>query len=92
MLYQKPCSDEIKRFFKYIFVTQEDTISINHNWLNGCNIDICWDHLKENLCYVKKEIADCEGMEGWHAQCQVSLFYHIYPKYSDIANPDKSDA
>ena len=34
---------------------------------------MCWSHLKENLKGVKKEIVDCESMDGWHEQCQVSL-------------------
>ncbi|KAL4216910.1 JmjC domain-containing protein 4 [Mactra antiquata] len=51
----------------------EDTISINHNWLNGCNIDICWKHLYDNLINVKHEIEDCKNMEGWTEQCQLIL-------------------
>ena len=48
-------------------------MSINHNWLNGCNIDIMWEFLQQELCSVQKSISDCIDMEGWHLQCQVSL-------------------
>ncbi|XP_045179491.2 2-oxoglutarate and iron-dependent oxygenase JMJD4-like [Mercenaria mercenaria] len=51
----------------------EDTISINHNWLNGCNIDICWKHLHSGLQDVKKEIEHCRDMDGWNTQCQLIL-------------------
>ncbi|XP_046555323.1 2-oxoglutarate and iron-dependent oxygenase JMJD4-like [Haliotis rubra] len=51
----------------------EDTISINHNWLNGCNIDICWAHIQQCLREVQKEIADCRDMDGWQEQCQLIL-------------------
>jgi hypothetical protein len=32
---------------------QEDTISINHNWLNGCNVDISWEYIKQGLRDVR---------------------------------------
>ncbi|XP_067685892.1 2-oxoglutarate and iron-dependent oxygenase JMJD4-like [Haliotis asinina] len=51
----------------------EDTISINHNWLNGCNIDLCWAHIQQCLQDVQKEIADCCDMDGWQGQCQLIL-------------------
>ncbi|XP_064598247.1 2-oxoglutarate and iron-dependent oxygenase JMJD4-like isoform X2 [Liolophura sinensis] len=51
----------------------EDTISINHNWINGCNIDLCWTFLMENLADVQREIADCATMDGWNEQCQIIL-------------------
>ncbi|XP_063236248.1 2-oxoglutarate and iron-dependent oxygenase JMJD4 isoform X2 [Bacillus rossius redtenbacheri] len=51
----------------------EDTISINHNWVNGCNIDSMWKSLKNNLAAVKKEVEDCKEMDGWEEHCQVML-------------------
>lgn len=51
----------------------EDTISLNHNWLNGFNIDIIWSFLQSTLAVVKKEIQDCKDMENWDDQCQVIL-------------------
>nr|KAG5702396.1 hypothetical protein BaRGS_027483 [Batillaria attramentaria] len=51
----------------------DDTISINHNWLNGCNVRLCWAHLKDALKAVEKEISDCRDMDGWEQQCQLIL-------------------
>ncbi|XP_032812905.1 2-oxoglutarate and iron-dependent oxygenase JMJD4 isoform X2 [Petromyzon marinus] len=49
----------------------EDTISINHNWLNGCNIDLVWSFLQSELRAVQKEIGHCRsGMSNWAEQCQ----------------------
>jgi hypothetical protein len=54
-----------------IVCDQEATISINHNWVNGCNVHICWRHLVAALGDVQAEIADCRDMDGWGQQCQV---------------------
>ncbi|XP_069698380.1 2-oxoglutarate and iron-dependent oxygenase JMJD4 isoform X2 [Periplaneta americana] len=51
----------------------EDTISINHNWVNGCNIETMWSSLQSNLMAVKKEVEDCKDMEGWDEHCQLML-------------------
>ncbi|XP_072116150.1 2-oxoglutarate and iron-dependent oxygenase JMJD4 isoform X2 [Mobula birostris] len=52
----------------------EDTISINHNWLNGCNIDIMWNFLQGELTSVQDEIEEWKDhMEDWHQHCQVLL-------------------
>lgn len=39
--------------------------------MNGCNVDICWEYVKDNLSQVQQEIEDCKGMDGWDHQCQV---------------------
>lgn len=54
-------------------VFQEDTISVNHNWVNGCNIDKMWRSLCKNLDAVKSEISDCRDMDGWAEHCQLML-------------------
>ena len=58
---------------------QEDTISINHNWLNGCNIDISWEYIKQGLRDVENEIQDVrEEMikdKTWYQHCQVLTSY-----------------
>lgn len=55
-------------------VLQEDTISINHNWLNGCNVDIMWQFLQNELLSVQKEISEWRNtMDSWHQHCQVLL-------------------
>jgi hypothetical protein len=49
--------------------------------MNGCNIDICWDHVKNNLEKVKEEIDDCRPLmdlddeDGgeFSEKCQVGL-------------------
>ncbi|XP_020371648.1 2-oxoglutarate and iron-dependent oxygenase JMJD4 [Rhincodon typus] len=52
----------------------EDTISINHNWLNGCSIDIMWQFLQQELKAVQEEIREWENhMEGWNQHCQLLL-------------------
>uniref|UniRef100_A0A1B6KL98 2-oxoglutarate and iron-dependent oxygenase JMJD4 n=1 Tax=Graphocephala atropunctata TaxID=36148 RepID=A0A1B6KL98_9HEMI len=51
----------------------DDTISINHNWVNGCNIWNMWMSLRNNLAAVKAEISDCQDMEGWEEHCQIML-------------------
>ena len=51
-----------------------DTISINHNWINGCNIDKMWTSMKLNLKDVEREIS-CfqDSMDNWHTHCQLLL-------------------
>ncbi|XP_067001923.2 2-oxoglutarate and iron-dependent oxygenase JMJD4 isoform X3 [Anabrus simplex] len=51
----------------------EDTISINHNWVNGCNIEAMLNSLQTNLAAVKKEVDDCRDMEEWEEHCQLIL-------------------
>lgn len=51
----------------------EDTISVNHNWINGCNVNNMWKSLTNNLDSVKKEISDCQDMDGWLNHCQLML-------------------
>lgn len=62
----------------------EDTISLNHNWLNGFNIDITWSFLQSTLADVKKEIHDCKDMENWNDQCQVMLKALSGMNYADF--------
>lgn len=51
----------------------EDTVSINHNWINSCSIGYFWKHLTKSLELVKKEINDCFSMDGFQEQCQLIL-------------------
>ncbi|EFN85605.1 JmjC domain-containing protein 4 [Harpegnathos saltator] len=50
-----------------------DTISINHNWINGCNIINVWLALKKELRSVMKEVDDCKDMKNWNEHCQLML-------------------
>ncbi|KAL4646474.1 jmjC domain-containing protein 4-like [Arapaima gigas] len=52
----------------------EDTISINHNWLNGCNVDLVWEFLQKELSAVQREIGEWRStMDTWHEHCQVIM-------------------
>ncbi|CAJ0923015.1 unnamed protein product [Ranitomeya imitator] len=52
----------------------EDTISINHNWVNGCNVSVMWGFLQAELSDVKSEISEWkETMDDWEQHCQVML-------------------
>ena len=51
-----------------------DTISINHNWFNGCNILTVVLLLREELSRVEKELSDCrDGNADWVQTCQQLL-------------------
>lgn len=50
-----------------------DTVSVNHNWFNGCNIESIADSLTSHLEDVEKEISDCKDMENYHEHCQLML-------------------
>lgn len=51
----------------------DDVISVNHNWINACNLHEMWFNLSGELDRVRESISDCREMEGWHAQCQLIL-------------------
>lgn len=51
----------------------EDTISVNHNWINGCNIDTMWYSLSNHLNYVENEIQDCKEMKNFEDHSQLVL-------------------
>ncbi|XP_018426430.1 PREDICTED: jmjC domain-containing protein 4 [Nanorana parkeri] len=51
-----------------------DTISINHNWVNGCNVAVMWQFLQRELTAVQQEIAEWKDtMDGWDLHCQVIM-------------------
>jgi hypothetical protein len=51
----------------------DDTVSINHNWFNGCNVNFVVDSLLNHHREVEKEIEDCRDMENFVDHCQVML-------------------
>lgn len=51
----------------------DDTISINHNWLNGCNVMEIWKKLWQYYGKVCKEIDDCRDMDDFEQHCQLML-------------------
>lgn len=51
----------------------EDTISVNHNWFNGCNIHCIWTAIYGKFNEVLREIDDCKDMENFDEHCQLML-------------------
>ncbi|KAM4794588.1 2-oxoglutarate and iron-dependent oxygenase JMJD4 isoform 1-T1 [Cyanocitta cristata] len=52
----------------------EDTISINHNWVNGCNVATMWGFLQDELAAVQREINHWKDpMDDRHLQCQLIM-------------------
>ncbi|KAM4860517.1 2-oxoglutarate and iron-dependent oxygenase JMJD4 isoform 2-T2 [Thomomys bottae] len=52
----------------------DDTISINHNWVNGCNLANMWHFLQQELQAVQREISEWKDfMPDWHQHCQVIM-------------------
>nr|BAN21255.1 hypothetical protein [Riptortus pedestris] len=51
----------------------KETISINHNWINGCNIGKMWEEIVKKLLEVEAEISDCRDMDNWSEHCQLLL-------------------
>jgi Cupin-like domain len=52
---------------------ETDCLSINHNWLNACNLRYVWRFLHNDLRLIEGEIADCRAAEDWPQQCQLLL-------------------
>jgi hypothetical protein len=52
---------------------QEDTLSLNHNWLNGCNVDLFVEQLLADLVDVQRAIADCRFAPDYVALCEKVL-------------------
>ncbi|XP_017067900.2 2-oxoglutarate and iron-dependent oxygenase JMJD4 homolog [Drosophila eugracilis] len=61
-----------------------DTISINHNWFNACNISMVWQNLRNNLKAVCEEISDCQQMDNFEAHCQTMLRASFGINYLDF--------
>lgn len=61
-----------------------DTVSVNHNWFNGCNIEIIWKSLQHHNKLVENEIADCRDMENYYEQCQLILKADYGLSYSEF--------
>lgn len=71
----------------------EDSVSVNHNWFNGCNIKGIAESLLEHFNSVEKEISDCKDMENYLEHCQLILkssfgmnFQEFYEIISYIAD------
>ncbi|XP_039769935.1 2-oxoglutarate and iron-dependent oxygenase JMJD4 isoform X2 [Ornithorhynchus anatinus] len=52
----------------------DDTISINHNWVNGGNVAGVWSFLQAQLGDVQREVAQWrDAMDDWPRHCQLIL-------------------
>lgn len=50
-----------------------DTISINHNFINACNLEFVWETLTKNLILVENEIKEFRNTPEYLSQCQLIL-------------------
>ncbi|CAG9098460.1 unnamed protein product [Plutella xylostella] len=50
-----------------------DTISVNHNWINACNIQAVWSALQDCLKSVEHEIEEFKDTPEFPSQCQTIL-------------------
>lgn len=64
----------------------EDTISINHNWVNACNIDIVWKGLVTTLLSVEQEISEFIDTPEFPMQCQLILKSLFGMDFSSFSN------
>ena len=60
-----------------------DTISINHNWFNACNLSHVWVSLLKALREVQIELSDIESSE-WSHECQKLLRMHHGLNFQDL--------
>lgn len=61
-----------------------DTISVNHNWFNACNVSLVWRNLLANMQAVHREISDCQQMDNFEAHCQTMLRASFGINYLDF--------
>lgn len=54
-------------------VNDLNTISINHNWINACNIHIVWKALQNSLMMVEHQIEEFQNTPEFPSQCQLIL-------------------
>lgn len=62
----------------------DDTVSINHNWFNGCNVEIIAESLLSHHEDVEREIADCRDMENFEEHCQLMLKSSFGMNFTDF--------
>ncbi|TMW43765.1 hypothetical protein DOY81_011155 [Sarcophaga bullata] len=61
-----------------------DTISVNHNWFNACNLKRIWHNLQQQMTKVIKEIDDCRQMDNFIGHCQTMLRASFGLNYLDF--------
>jgi ribosomal protein L16 Arg81 hydroxylase len=57
----------------HIVWNETDTISINHNWFNACNVCHVWSQLRKAFEDVQCELADLRDIDDYFEQCQIVL-------------------
>lgn len=62
----------------------DDTISINHNFLNACNVKTVMINLMAALIDVQEEIADFQDTDGFQEHCQAMLRAHFGMNVADF--------
>lgn len=62
----------------------ENTISINHNWFNGTQVQKIWEALKTNLGFVIEELASWEEVQESEEHYQVMLKASFGMNYSEF--------
>ncbi|XP_073822183.1 jumonji domain containing 4 [Musca autumnalis] len=61
-----------------------DTISVNHNWFNACNLQRIWNNLSQQMQRVMAEIDDCRQMDNFNEHCQTMLRASFGINYLDF--------
>lgn len=51
----------------------DDSVSVNHNCFNACNIEYIVEAIVDSHKNVEKEISDCKDMEDYKEHCQLML-------------------
>lgn len=62
----------------------EDTISINHNWVNATNVNLMKSVLTSGLTDIKKELDHLSNDESFEEECQKILKYHVGMNFADF--------
>ncbi|KAH9373549.1 hypothetical protein HPB48_014854 [Haemaphysalis longicornis] len=62
----------------------DDTISINHNFLNACNVTMVMVNMVFALLDVREEIAAFEDTDGFEEHCQAMLRAHFGMNVTDF--------
>lgn len=67
----------------------KDTISVNHNWFNACNLNFIYNSLQQALVEVQKELQDLRSqgtLSSWQEECQTLLRMHHGMNIADFCD------
>ena len=73
--------------FMHQVVNLTDTISINHNWFNACNLEQIYANILEANKHVQNEISDLKEIsshQDWYDNCQKILSMHFGMNFDDF--------